>query len=191
MEGGGEGVPGDASDTAVHAADLPSNLPVAATRDSLPHAKHSKKGVSLCAGGVPAPHAHRETRGCSVDPESSWPIHRRRKSTSSSTLGGTEAYEIGNSAETHITDSVVMVSLATKHAVSSILLCLCDDAATAYARAVGAIAIPLKEHFNTPSCDRRAMLGESLGHIFHMAHRSFDAEATRIHGHPGSRSLNL
>ena len=79
-------------------------------------------------------------------------------------------------AEVRIGDSVVLVSAAgERDAFPAFLYLYVDDADTTHARAVAAGARSVEEPFDTPYGDRRGMVRDRFGNIFHIAHRAAGA----------------
>ena len=79
--------------------------------------------------------------------------------------------EQGRPTEVHIGDSVIMVSSTDERAaVPGFLYVYVDDADEAFRRAVEAGADVLEAPLDTPYGDRRAMVRDSFGNIFQIAH---------------------
>ena len=77
----------------------------------------------------------------------------------------------GRPAEAHLGDSMILVSAATERgAHSAFLYVYVDDADLTYLRAVDAGATTVEAPLDTPYGDRRAMVRDSFGNVFQIAH---------------------
>jgi PhnB protein len=75
-------------------------------------------------------------------------------------------------AEIGIGDSLVLVSsTGERDAFAAFLYIYVDDTEQTYRRAVDAGAVTLEEPVDTPYGDRRAMVRDSVGNVFQIAHR--------------------
>ena len=93
-----------------------------------------------------------------------------------SVFGATGEVAADRPAEVRIGDSVVLVSAAgERDAFPAFLYVYVDDANTTHARAVAAGAVSVEEPFDTPYGDRRGMVRDRFGNIFHIAHRAAGA----------------
>ena len=73
-------------------------------------------------------------------------------------------------AEIRIGDSLLMVgSRAERELFPAFLYVYVDDADQTYRRALEAGAVSLEEPFDTPYGDRRAMVRDPFGNVFHIA----------------------
>ena len=80
--------------------------------------------------------------------------------------------EAGRPAEVHLGDSTILVSAATERdAFAAYLYVYVDDADAAYARAIAAGATTVEAPLDTPYGDRRAMVVDSHGNVFQIAHQ--------------------
>jgi PhnB protein len=78
----------------------------------------------------------------------------------------------GRPAEVRIGDSLVMVTPADeREPFPAFLYVYVDDTDARYRRALAAGAVSLEEPVDTPYGDRRAMVRDSFGNIFQVAHR--------------------
>jgi PhnB protein len=91
-------------------------------------------------------------------------------------FGATGELQRGRPAEIRIGDSLVMISEAgERERCPAFLYVYVDDADLAYHRAVTAGAVIVEEPLDTPYGDRRAMVRDSWGNVFQIAHRRITA----------------
>jgi PhnB protein len=82
----------------------------------------------------------------------------------------------GRPAEMRVGDSLVMVSEPGEREAFSVFLDISvDDADRTFERAVAAGAATLERPLDTAYGDRRAMVRDSFGNVFQVAHRNPDA----------------
>lgn len=87
-------------------------------------------------------------------------------------FGATGDVEPGRPAELRIGDSLVMLTEAGERALfPAFLYVYVDDADDAWKKAVAAGAVTMEEPADTPYGDRRAMVRDSWGNVFQIAHR--------------------
>jgi PhnB protein len=78
----------------------------------------------------------------------------------------------GRPAEVQIGDSLVLVSPATaRDPFPAFLYVYVDDADLAYERALTAGAVTVEVPLDTPYGDRRAMVRDSFGNVYQIAHQ--------------------
>ena len=83
----------------------------------------------------------------------------------------TAVVEPGRPAEVRIGDSLILVSSATERdAFPAFLYVYVADADDTYGRATAAGATTLEAPLDTPYGDRRAMVRDPFGNVFHIAH---------------------
>jgi PhnB protein len=87
-------------------------------------------------------------------------------------FAATGGIHVDGPAEMRIGDSLVMVgSAGERDLFPAFLHVYVDDADTAYHRAISAGAVSIEEPVDTPYGDRRAMVRDSCGNVFQIAHR--------------------
>jgi PhnB protein len=80
--------------------------------------------------------------------------------------------QAGRPTEVRIGDSLVLLSgVGERDAFPAFLYVYVDDADRVYRRAVDAGATVIEEPVDTPYGDRRAMVRDSFGHVFQIAHQ--------------------
>jgi len=93
-----------------------------------------------------------------------------------SVFGATGEVAADRPAEVRIGDSVVLVSAAgARDVFPAFLYVYVADADATYVRAVEAGAVSVEEPFDTPYGDRRAMVRDRFGNLFHIANRASGA----------------
>ena len=87
-------------------------------------------------------------------------------------FGATGDLAPGRPAELRIGDSLVMVSsLGERDLFPAFLYVYVDDADSTYKRALDHVAESVEEPVDTPYGDRRAIVRDSSGNVFQIAHR--------------------